>query len=70
MLALPVDDMAPAPATAPAIGALAEDAAVAKRAVLPVPAPDSGAVGTVEAPIAAIPLVPADIRLSLPLLVV
>jgi len=59
-----------APATAPAIGALAEDAAVADKAVFPVAALVRGAVGNVEAPIAALPLAAMDTRLSLPFLVV
>lgn len=71
MAALPadLDGTVVAPATAPAIGALAEDAAVADKAVLPVAALVRGAVGTVEAPIAALPLAAMDTRLSLPVLV-
>ncbi|HEU4505739.1 MAG TPA: hypothetical protein VFR79_12955 [Nitrospira sp.] len=71
MAALPADleGTVVAPATAPAIGALAEDAAVADKAVLPVAALVRGAVGTVEAPIAALPLAAMDTRLSLPVLV-
>ena len=72
MAALPadLDGTVVAPATAPAIGALAEDAAVADKAVFPVAALVRGAVGTVEAPIAALPLDAKDTRLSLPVLVV
>lgn len=71
MAALPadLDGTVVAPATAPAIGALAEDAAVADKAVFPVAALVRGAVGTVEAPIAALPLAAMDTRLSLPVLV-
>ena len=71
MAALPadLDGTVVAPATAPAIGALADDAAVADKAVLPVAALVRGAVGTVEAPIAALPLAAMDTRLSLPVLV-
>ena len=71
MAALPadLDGTVVAPATAPAIGALAEDAAVADKAVFPVAALVRGAVGTVEAPIAALPLAAIDTRLSLPVLV-
>ena len=59
-----------APAIAPAIGVLAEDAAVADKAAFPVTALVSGVVGTVEAPMATLPLAAMDSRLSLPGLVV